>query len=147
MNETESKVPDGPSHVLARDDLREFHHQFEREPWSADAQHRHGRAWSDSLAFTHCICFGAAARAAAPLVAICQRMRAGWLPHRLSEGSWWWGRPSGGDGFHLWSTGAVPTMSIVERMTDGEVQVWVATLHPAAPEHPNLTWPEPLDHL
>jgi hypothetical protein len=31
-------------------------------------EHRHGSAWSDSIAFTHCICFGAAVRAVEPLL-------------------------------------------------------------------------------
>lgn len=67
-------------------------------------------------------------------VDICQRIRAGWLPHRLSAGSWWWGRPSGEHGFRLWSQGSVPTMSIVDPMTVNEVRVWRASLHPMAAE-------------
>lgn len=66
---------------------------------------------------------------------VCQRIRAGWLPHRLStDGSWWWGTPSPAGGFGLWSTGQVPSMNLVERMADDEVAAWIATLHPMAPE-------------
>lgn len=68
------------------------------------------------------------------IVGVCQRLRAGWLPHRLAVGSWWWGRPRSGDGFYLWSEGVVPSMSVVEPMTDAEVAAWTATLHPLAPE-------------
>lgn len=68
---------------------------------------------------------------------ICQRIRAGWLPHRLEpDGTWWWGRPSSDDGWRLWTDGLVPTMAVVEHMTDEEVEAWTATLHPFAPEAP-----------
>lgn len=65
---------------------------------------------------------------------VCQRIRAGWLPHRLSPGSWWWGRPAADDGFRLWSEGLVPSMIVVEPMEAEEVEAWTATLHWAAPE-------------
>lgn len=56
------------AYICSRDDLHEFHYQFEVEPFDPGPEHRHGGAWSDSLAFTHCICFGAAVRAAEPLL-------------------------------------------------------------------------------
>lgn len=70
----------------------------------------------------------------AVLVHVCQRIRAGWLPHRLSAGGWWWGRPDHEDGFHLWSEGYVPCMRVVEPMSTAEVDAWVSTLHEHAPE-------------
>lgn len=54
-------------YVLERDDLRQWHHDFDgiRE----GDQRKHGGAFTDSAAFTHCICFGAAYRTAEPLLA------------------------------------------------------------------------------
>lgn len=70
------------------------------------------------------------------LVDVCQRIRAGWLPHYLrANRSWWWGRPTEGSaGFWHWSEGRVPAMSVVERMKPAEVEAWVSTLHEHAPE-------------
>ena len=65
---------------------------------------------------------------------ICRRIRAGWLPHRLSSGSWWWGRPRDPAGWELWTVGVVPSMEVVEHMTQEEVNVWTGTLHPFAQE-------------
>jgi hypothetical protein len=62
---------------------------------------------------------------------VCQRIRAGWLPHRVGD-RWWYGRPSAYDGFSLWSEGKVPTMLVVEPMPDTERDAWMATLHPMA---------------
>ncbi len=65
---------------------------------------------------------------------VCMTIRAGWLPHRLSNGSWWYGRPAGTYGFRMWSTGSVPTMSVVIPMPPDEAEAWVSTLHPMAAE-------------
>jgi hypothetical protein len=66
--------------------------------------------------------------------AVLRRIRAGWLPHRLSSGGWWWGRPVRDEGYRLWSEGTVPSMSVVEPMAPTEVAAWQASLHPKAPE-------------
>lgn len=71
---------------------------------------------------------------AATAVDVFQQIRAGWLPHRLSDGSWWWGRPAADDGFRLWSVGMVPCMSVVRPMDQGEIVVWEGSLHPMAQE-------------
>ena len=65
---------------------------------------------------------------------VLQRIRAGWLPHKV--GTWWWGRPieQTPSGFTLWSQGLVPSMSVIEPMDDDEIEVWTAYLHPMAEE-------------
>lgn len=63
------------AYICSREDLNEFHYQFTAEPFGAGPEHRHGSAWSDSIAFTHCICFGAAARAVEPLLIELHRLR------------------------------------------------------------------------
>lgn len=75
MTEVTEHVADAGAYVLARDDLSEFHYQFDAGP-PGGPEHRHGSAWSDSVAWTHCICFGAAARAVEPLLVENERLRA-----------------------------------------------------------------------
>lgn len=59
---TEQRAGD---YVLSRDDLRDYHYGY---PNPGDSVHRHGPAWSDSLAWTHCICFASSLQAVAPLL-------------------------------------------------------------------------------
>lgn len=82
------------------------------------------------------------------LVQLVQRIRAGWLPHRVGgqDGRWWWGRPRYDDGFRLWSEGHVPSMAAVEPMTDEEIRVWAQALHPLAPERDKHTDVHDCDH-
>lgn len=75
-----------------------------------------------------------AVRPRGAIVTCCQRIRAGWLPHRLAAGTWWWGRPAADDGYRLWSEGFVPSMSVVEPMSSAEVDAWGSALSLFAPE-------------
>lgn len=79
----------------------------------------------------------------APIVMVCQRIRAGWLPHKMGHG-WWYGRPRAG-GFDYWRMGVTPSMSVVEQMPDDERDAWIGTLHEHAPENPNYV-PPPSPH-
>lgn len=71
-----------------------------------------------------------------PLTRVCQRIRAGWLPHVVGPvggAQWWYGRPRD-DGFDLWRQGLTPSMSIVDLMPEDEAAAWEETLHPLARE-------------
>lgn len=60
-------------YLFERRDLRDWHHDFDGAR-SGDRK-KHGGEFTDSPAFTHCICYGAAAHAVEPLLAEIERLR------------------------------------------------------------------------